>query len=106
MLEKDPSLKQKMLEIEKKSQDWIKQKGFGQKNYSQTYKNNIYSKRSQNINSLCEYSNSYYTTINAPINFNEIETPVYNCTFGGEDVTIFNLKAGRSYIICTCGLDI
>jgi hypothetical protein len=105
MLEKDPSLKQKMLEIEKKSQDWIKQKGFGQKNYSQTYKNNIYSKSSQNTNSLCEYSNSYYTTINAPINFNEIVTPVDNCTFGGEYVTINNLKAGRTYRISTCGLD-
>lgn len=107
-LKKDPSLKEKMLQIEQKNQDWIQKKRIGLKRNSPSNKSfNPTSKVSLSTatNSLCGYNNVYYKTIAAPIILNEIVIPFPNCTYGGEYVRVNNLIAGRTYRISTVGLN-
>lgn len=107
-LKKDPSLKEKMFQIEQKNQDWIQKKRIGLKKYNPSNKNsNPTSKTSFNTatNTLCGYNNIYYTTITAPIILNAIASPSPNCAYGGEYVRVNNLIAGRTYRISTVGLN-
>lgn len=107
-LKKDPSLKEKMLQIEQKNQDWIQKKRIGLKRNSPSNKSsNPISKVSLSTatNSLCGYNNVYYKTIAAPIILNEVVSPFPNCTYGGEYVRVNNLIAGRTYRISTVGLN-
>lgn len=101
-IKKDPSIKERMIQIEKQNQEWIEKNGRGFKKHSETELNknsNTISKSALNTNGLCGYDNSYFTTITAPTTLNSIVSPSPNCTFGGEYVTVNNLFAGNTYRI-------
>ena len=105
-IKKDPSIKERMLQIEKQNQEWIDKNGRGFKKHSEVELNknsNSTSKSSLNINDLCGYNNTYFTTITAPSTTNSIVSPSPNCTFGGEYVRVTNLVAGNTYRISTIG---
>ncbi|NBU81267.1 MAG: T9SS C-terminal target domain-containing protein [Flavobacteriaceae bacterium] len=107
-IKKDPSLKERMIQIEKQNQEWIEKNGRGFKKHSDIESNknsNSYSKSSLNTNDLCGYNNTYFTTITAPTTLNSIVSPSPNCTYAGEFVTVNNLIAGRTYRISTIGVD-
>jgi hypothetical protein len=105
-IKKDPSIKERMLQIEKQNQEWIEKNGRGFKKHSDTELNkNATSKSSLNTNDLCGYNNTYFTTITAPSIVNSIVSPNPNCTYGGEYVRVNNLIAGRTYRISTIGVN-
>ncbi len=105
-IQKDPNLENKLQQLEKQSEEWIRSKGIGLINYNETNKPiNSTNKSSLNTNSLCGYDNTYFTTIVAPLVLNQSVSPTPNCTYGGEFVRISNLLAGRTYKISTCGLN-
>lgn len=107
-IKKDPSLKARLIEIEKQNQEWIEKNGLGFKKYPKIENNkNVgdLSKSSLSTNSLCGYNNNYFTTITAPTSINNIISPTPNCTFGGEYVRVNNLIAGRTYRISTIGIN-
>jgi hypothetical protein len=107
-IKKDPSLKERMLQIEKQNQEWIDKNGRGFKKHIEVESNknsNSYSKSSLNTNDLCGYNNTFFTTINAPTMINSIVSPSPNCTYGGEYVRVTNLVAGRTYRISTIGIN-
>jgi hypothetical protein len=107
-IKKDPSIKERMIQIEKQNQEWIEKNGRGFKKHTEIESNknsNSISKSSLDINDLCGYNNTYFTTITAPTTLNAIVSPSPNCTYGGEYVTVNNLVAGRTYRISTIGLD-
>ncbi len=107
-IKKDPSLRARLVEIEKQNQEWIEKNGLGFKKHpeSDTNKNigNAF-KSSLNTNALCGYNNTFFTTIDAPATLSSIVSPTPNCTYGGEYVRVNNLIAGRTYRISTCGLN-
>ena len=106
LFKKKPALKERMLQIEIKNQEWIEKNGLGFKKhpYSDFNKNsNKTFKTTLNSNNLCGYNNTFHTTIPAPTALNQILSPTINCTFGGEFVTVTNLIAGRTYRISTIG---
>ena len=107
-IKKDPTLKTRMIQIEKQNQEWIEKKGLGFKRHSEpgnklkigkTYKSTI------NTNALCGYNNTYFTTLVAPVALNNIVGLSLNCINGGKYVTVNNLVAGRTYRISTIGTD-
>lgn len=103
-LEKDPSLKNKMLLLEKETALLTKARGMSQINYSVAENNqNQNSQKSQGVASLCGYNNTYFTTIAAPTTLNQKVSPNPNCTYGGEYVTITGLTQGRTYRVSLCG---
>jgi hypothetical protein len=107
-IKKDPSLKARLIEIEKQNQEWIQKNGLGFKKHpeSETNKNiGSASKTTLSTNSLCGYNNTFFTSIDAPTSLNNIISPSPNCTYGGEYVRLNNLIAGRTYRISTCGLN-
>ena len=107
-IKKDPSIKKRMLQIEKQNQEWIEKNGRGFKKHSEVELNknsNSTAKSSLNTNDLCGYSNTYFTTITAPSTINSIVSPSPNCTFGGEYVRVTNLVVGNTYRISTIGVD-
>ena len=112
-IKKDPSIKERMLEIERKNQEWIEKNGRGFKKHSKvelnmnakSSLNTSRSKTSLNTNGLCGYNNTFSTTITAPTTLNTIVSPFPNCTYGGEYVRVNNLTAGRTYRISTIGVD-
>lgn len=107
-IKKDPALKERMLQIEKQNQEWIERNGRGFKKHPESELNknsNSYSKSSLNINALCGYNNTYFTTITAPSIVNSIVSPNPNCTYGGEYVRVTNLVAGRTYRVSTIGVN-
>ena len=103
-LKKDPSLKQKMDAIELQTQVLNKNRKTEQINYSPLKESgSLSANKTQNIQSLCGYDNTYFTTISAPTTLNQKVSPSPNCTFGGEYVTVTGLVAGRTYRISLCG---
>lgn len=101
-IKKDPSIKERMIQIEKQNQEWIEKNGRGFKKHSATELNknsNTISKSALNTNGLCGFDNSYFRTITAPTTLNSIVSPSPNCTYGGEYVTVTNLVAGNTYRI-------
>lgn len=105
-MEKDPSLREKMVEMEEELMKIMKSRGTFQYNYDQTEKaNNNFIQKTQKVTSLCGNDNTYFSTIAAPTTLNQIVSPSPNCTFGGEYVAITNLIAGRMYRISLCGLN-
>ena len=107
-IKKDPSLRARLVEIEKQNQEWIEKNGLGFKKHpeSDTNKNiGNASKSTLNTNALCGYNNTFFTTITAPTTFNSIVSPSPNCTYGGEYVRVNNLIAGRTYRISTIGVN-
>lgn len=105
-IKKDPSIKERILQIEKQNQEWIEKNGRGFKKHSKVELNknsNSTAKSSLNTNDLCGYNNTYFTTITAPSTINSIVSPSPNCTFGGEYVRVTNLVAGNTYRISTIG---
>lgn len=107
-IKKDPTLKERMLQIEKQNQEWVERNGMGFKNHSDKELNknsSAFSKSTLNTNDLCGYNNIYFTTITAPTTLNTIVSPSPNCTYGGEYVTVTNLVAGRTYRISTIGVN-
>lgn len=107
-IKKDPSIKERMLQIEKQNQEWIEKNGRGFKKHIELESNKnfkSYSKSSLNTNNLCGYNNTYFTTISAPTTLNSIVSPSPNCTYGGEYVRVNNLIAGRTYRISTIGVN-
>ncbi len=108
MMVKDPTLKKKLEEKEKQTQEWLKTNEKSKTSKLTSYfqptspiNKTVLSNRS--VTSLCGYNNTYYTTIAAPTAVNQIVSPTQNCTFGGEYVTVSNLIKGRVYRISTCG---
>lgn len=105
-IKKDPSLKERMLQIEKQNQEWIERNGMAFYNFSESELNKkIYSKSLLNTNDLCGYNNTFFTSVTAPTTLNTIVSPSPNCTYGGEYVRVNNLVAGRTYRISTCGFN-
>jgi hypothetical protein len=107
-IKKDPSIKERMIQIEKQNQEWIEKNGRGFKKHPEVEFNknsNTTSKASLNTNDLCGYDNSYFTTITAPTTLNAIVSPSPNCTYGGEYVRVTNLVAGSTYRISTIGVN-
>jgi hypothetical protein len=107
-IKKDPSIKERMLQVEQQNQEWIEKNGLGFKKYPELKTNkNLYitSKSTVNTNALCGYNNTYFTSIAAPISLNSIVSPSPNCTYGGEYVRFTNLIAGRTYRISTIGVN-
>ncbi len=106
LFKKDPAAKERVLQIEKKNNEWIELNGLGftkrSKENLNENSNNIF-KAASNINALCGYDNIYFTTIPSPTAVNQIISPTQNCTYGGEFVTVTNLIAGRTYRISTIG---
>lgn len=108
-IKKAPSLKARLIEIEKQNQEWIEENGLGFKKHpeSETNKNiGNSSKSSLNTNALCGYNNTFFTTIDAPATVSSIVSPTPNCTYGGEYVRVNNLIAGRTYRISTIGTNV
>jgi hypothetical protein len=107
-IKKDPTLKARMIQIEKQNQEWIEKSGLGFKKNSEPDKNmkiGNTSKSTLNTNALCSYNNTYFTTLEAPVALFNIVSPYPNCTFGGEYVRVNDLVAGRTYRISTIGTD-
>lgn len=107
-IKKDPSIKERMLQVEHQNQEWIEKNGLGFKKHSEVELNknsNIISKSTLNTNALCGYNNTYFTSITAPVSLNYIVSPSPNCTYGGEYVRVSNLIAGRTYRISTIGVN-
>jgi len=106
-LQKDPNLRSKLDSIEKVNELWIKNNNRGFKEHTEgVYNRSINTKNNStllNTNSLCGYDNILYTTINAPTTLNQIVSPSFNCTYGGEYVRVNNLIAGNIYRISTIG---
>jgi hypothetical protein len=106
-LQKDPNLRSKLDSIEKVNELWIKKNNRGFKEHTEdVYNRSINTKNNStllNTNSLCGYDNILYTTINAPTTLNQIVSPSFNCTYGGEYVRVNNLIAGNIYRISTIG---
>ena len=105
-IDKDPTLKTRMIQIEKQNQEWIEKKGLGFKKYPEP-ENNMKigntSKSTLSTNALCGYNNTYFTTLDAPVSLNNIVSLSSNCIYGGEYVRVNNLVAGRTYRISTIG---
>ncbi len=108
MMVKDPTLKEKLEEKEKQTQEWLKTNEKSKTSKLASYfqpispiNKPVLSNRG--VTSLCGYNNTYYTTIAAPTAVNQIVSPTQNCTYGGEYVTVSNLIKGRVYRISTCG---
>lgn len=105
-IKKDPSLKARLIEIEKQNQEWIEKNGLGFKKHPEieNKKNNgNLTKSTLSTNALCGYNNTFFTTITAPTSVGSIVSPTPNCTNGGEYVRVNNLIAGRTYRISTIG---
>lgn len=105
-IKKDPSLKERMLTIEAQNYEWIEKKGLGFKKYAEIEfkrNSNIESKSTLNTNELCDYNNTYFTSIEAPTALSTTISPSPNCTYGGEFLRINNLIAGNTYRISTIG---
>lgn len=109
-LKNDPNLRARLDSIEIQNELWIKNNNRGFKDYP--IDNNVNrigivksSSTIQNINSLCGYNNTLYTTINAPTALNQIVSPSNNCTWAGEYVRVNNLIAGNTYRISTIGVN-
>lgn len=109
-LKNDPNLRVRLDSIERQNELWIKNNNRGFKDYpidsNDNRIGNVKSSSSiQNINALCGYNNTFYTTINAPTTLNQIVSPSNNCTWAGEYVRANNLIAGNTYRISTIGLN-
>jgi hypothetical protein len=109
-LKNDPNLRVKLDSIERQNELWIKNNNRGFKDYPiDNNENRIGIVKSsstiQNINALCGYNNTLYTTINAPTTLNQIVSPSNNCTWAGEYVRVSNLIAGNTYRISTIGVN-
>lgn len=109
-LKNDPNFKIRLDSIERQNELWIKKNNRGFKDYPIENNNNRIgiaksSSTIQNINSLCGYNNTLYTTINAPTTLNQIVSPSNNCTWAGEYVRVNNLIAGNTYRISTIGVN-
>ena len=107
-IKKDPSIKKRMLQIEKQNQEWIEKNGRGSKKHVKLALNKNYksiSKSSLNTNGLCAYNNTLSTTITAPTIEGTIVSPSPNCITGGQYVRVINLIAGNTYRISTIGVD-
>ena len=100
-IKSDPAFKEKMLQIEKQNQEWIEKNGRGFKKSSekQIKGSDKLSKTALNVTNLCGYDNTQYTEIEAPISENVIVSPIDNCVYGGEYVSVTNLIAGYTYRI-------
>ncbi len=106
----DPNLRVRLDSIERQNELWIKNNNRGFKDYPiDNNENRIGIVKSsstiQNINALCGYNNTLYTTINAPTTLNQIVSPSNNCTWAGEYVRVNNLIAGNTYRISTIGVN-
>ena len=105
-IKKDPSLKTRMIQIEKQNQEWTEKRGLGFKKHSDPQDNMKIGKTSKstlNTNALCGYNNTFFTTLVAPVSLNNIVSLSSNCIYGGEYVRVNNLVAGRTYRISTIG---
>lgn len=106
MVEKDPSLKSKMIALELQTQELIKKRKTEQINFTPVKENISNSlNKTQGIQSLCGYNNTSFTTIAAPTVVNQIVSPSPNCTYGGEYVRVTGLVAGRTYRVSLCGVN-
>lgn len=106
MLEKDSTLKQKLIVYESEIQEYIKKRGIGLSGYDpykETSDNGA--NKTQNTTSLCGYNNTSFTVITAPTVKNQKVSPSPNCTYGGEYVRVNGLLAGHTYRVSLCGLN-
>lgn len=105
-IKKDPSIKERMLQIEQQNQKWIEKNRLEFKKHDEIEldkSESVVFKSTMSINNFCGYNNTYFTSITAPIILNSISSPSTNCTYGGEYVRVNNLIAGRTYRISTIG---
>lgn len=102
---KQPEVIQNMLEIEKFTQEWIKNNPNAKKQIPyQPSETNDKSGELQK-KSLCGYDNTYFTSVAAPTSVGQSVFPSPNCTFGGEYVRVTGMVAGRVYRVSTCGVN-
>ncbi len=107
MIKEDPSLKARMEEIERQTQEWIKKNEVARPGYidPQQVSQNGKSGNPSTL-SVCGYDNTKLQDLTAPTTIGQIVNPSPNCINGGQFVTVKGLIPGNTYRISTCGTNV
>lgn len=104
MIMKDPSLKQRMDQLEESTQALIQARKMAQQNFTTAKKNKVSANRPAGVTSVCGYNNVFYETIAGPTTLNQkVKSSDDNCVYGGEYVTVTGLVKGNTYRVSLCG---
>lgn len=104
LLKKDPTLKLRLEEKEKQTQEWLKNNELSRIKYVKPPQESLKEKSvTPSTLSLCGYDNTLIATISAPTTTGQIVSPSPNCVNGGQSVKVTGLVAGNLYRISTCG---